>query len=69
MRELLPLMFYVSLLFSVYTLVQVIKNWKPRKIVKNKKQPTYEWTDVFGIARGYLGLVAIWMLALADLWY
>ncbi len=67
MRELIPLFTFVSLLFAVYTLVQVIKlKWNP-KISKNKnEQPTYHWSDGFGLLRGYLGIILVWVLYLGG---
>jgi len=65
MKELIPLFAFVSFLFATYTLVQVIKlNYKVKIPKKKNKHPTYHWSDGFGLLRGYLGLVYVWVFYL-----
>lgn len=68
-KQLTPLFMFIFLLCAVYSLIQVIKlKWKPKIKKRVEKQPTYEWSDAFGLLRGYLGIVAAFLLYLMGLW-
>jgi len=65
--KIIPLITFVSFLAAIYCLVQVIKLRNAKKPLKlSPRAKTYEWTDVFGIVRGYLGIFCWWGLWLGG---
>ena len=66
-KELIPMLMFISTLVAVLALTQTIKLcFNPNVNKKTKKHPTYHWSDTFGILRGYLGMVVIWILYLGG---
>lgn len=63
-KELMPLISLTTFLGGLYTLTQVLKLRGRKDINIKKKYKNYEKSDIFGLIRGYLGIVCIWMIFL-----
>ena len=60
--QLIPLITLVALLFSILTLCKTIRFCYNIKEVKTKRQPLVERSDIFGLMRASLGIVAFWCI-------
>jgi len=62
-KELMSLISLTTFLGGSYTLIQFLKlRQKDLKVKKNYKN--YEKSDIFGLIRGYLGIICMWMIFL-----